>query len=659
MLFRLFFVCLCVAASATAAVLRLEVTERSDVLDGKSFGKAGPYERLSGSAYFAVDPKLPANRIIRDIDLAPRNEKGLVEFSSDFYVLKPRNPVSGNGAVLYEVSNRGRKGMLSFFNRASGSLDPRLPEHFGDGFLLEQGYTLLWLGWQFDVPRTEGLVRLSAPVAGQGITGLVRSEFIPDEKIYTQLLADRAHVPYEPAVPDDPAATLTVRPRRDAPRQVIPRNRWKLVEGTHASMEAGFEPGLIYEVVYRAKNPTLVGLGPTAIRDMVSFLKHGGALGTNFVLSDQRRFIKRAYGFGVSQSSRFLRTFLYFGFNADEQNRQVFDGVLAHVGGGGRGSFNHRFAQASRDGHPFFNLFYPTDIYPFADLPQSDPETGLNEGILSRAMADKVVPKVFYTNASYEYWGRAASLVHTTFDGKADAPLSDTTRVYLFAGGQHGPGAFPPARNRTQHLSNPNPFTWSMRALLVAMDQWVAEGKEPPPSQYPKVATGELVRPEALKFPAIPGVKVPQRIQEAYRVDYGPDFRTKGLVTKEPPAVGKPFVTLVPQVDADGNETTGIRMPGIQAPLATYTGWNLRAPEIGAPDEIFSMVGSFLPFARTKAQRGQDPRPSIAERYKDRADYAAKVEAAAKRLAADRYLLEADVTKVVQQTVAVWDHLHK
>jgi hypothetical protein len=659
------FSCLAILAAALSAeVVRFDVEQRSDVLDSKSFGKSGAYERISGRVFFTIDPKLPANQIIRDIEKAPRNEAGLVEFSADAYVLKPRDPKMGNGAVLYEVGNRGNKGMLATFNRAAGSLDPRTPEHFGDGFLLEQGYTLLWLGWQFDVPSEEGRMRVHVPVAtdgGRPITGLVRSEFIPDAKEYSHSLADRSHIPYPVIDASDPAIVLTVRETREGQRRVISREKWKIVERTHVSMESGFEAGTIYEVVYRAQDPPLVGLGPAGLRDMISFLKYGHSRGVVTTMADQRAYLKRAYGFGSSQSGRFLRTFLYYGFNADEKGRKVFDGVMAHVAGGGQGSFNHRFAQPSRDGHPFMNLFYPTDIYPFSDTEQADAETGLNEGILTRANQAGVTPKIFYTNSSYEYWGGAASLIHTSLDGKKDVALPATTRIYLFAGGQHGPAAFPPKRSNTQHLPNPNPHTYGLRALLAAMDRWVADGKEPPASQYPLLSAGQLVAVDQLRFPKVPGVTVPDRIQSAYRADYGPEFRSKGIVSIEPPILGKKFPTLVPQVGFDGNEMSGVRMPGIQEPLGTFTGWNLRKPEIGAPEELYSMVGSFLPFARTKAERlkNQDPRPSIEERHPSKQEYLKRVEAAARALVASGYLLERDVKALVERGGAEWDFVSR
>lgn len=648
---------LCMAcAAANAALVRIEVLERSDVLDGRAFGAAGPYERIVGKAYFAADPAAGPNRSVRDLDKAPRNENGMVEFSADLYVLKPRDPARGNGAALYEVSNRGRKGMLAMFNRAAGSLDPRAPDHFGDGLLLERGYLLVWLGWQFDVPPGENLMRLYAPRV-RGLAGPVRAEIVVDRKTTRHSLADRNQVAYPAADPGDPKLALTVRDTANGPRRPVPRGAWRMVDRTVIEMPAGFEPGRIYELVYTARDPAVAGLGPAAVRDIVAFLKYGGNNVT--MLGEHRRYIKRAYGFGVSQSGRFLRTFLYHGFNRDEKGRKVFDGVLAHVAGGGRGSFNHRFAQPSRDGHPFFNLFYPTDIFPFTDLEETDPETGLKDGILTHATPPEARPKIFYTNSSYEYYGRAAALTHTTPDGARDFAIPGDTRIYLFAGGQHGPASFPPARGGTGNPLNPNPYTWSMRALLGAMDAWVRDGTAPPPSQYPRIAQRTLVPLDAVRFPKIPGVAFPTRIQTAWRVDYGPRFSEEGIVSLEPPAVGKPFALRVPQVDEDGNETAGVRMPQIEAPLATYTGWNLRAPEIGAPLELFSMAGSFLPFPRTRAEREKtgDPRLSVEERYATRAEYLERFTAAARRLADRGYLLDRDVGSLAERAGEEWDYV--
>ena len=576
---------------------------------------------MSGQAYFEADPALPANQLVSDISLAPVNARGKVEFSADIYILKPSDPAKGNHAMLVEIPNRGGKGMLGIFNR-------------GDNLLFEKGYTLVWVGWQFDVPQRDGLLRLHAPIAtdhGKTITGLVRSEFIPDRKTSNMPLSDRAHWTYPVVAPGN----LTVRDKVLSQRRPIPRSEWKL-EGDHLTRAAGFEPGKIYEFVYTSKDPVLVGLGLAAVRDVVSLFKYGNG---EMLLGDQHEYIKRAYGFGVSQSGRFLRKFVYDGFNADEQNRQVFDGILAHVAGGGLGSFNHRFAQPSRDGHPFLNTLYPTDVFPFTDL----------DGILDKARKTNTVPKIFYSFSSYEYWGRSAALIHTSLDGKKDAPLAEGTRIYFFAGGQHGPAPFPPPQRDTQNPSSPVAYTWALRALLAGMDDWVAEGKEPPASQYPKIREDNLVAPGAIQFPKIPGVAFPTIAHHAYELDF----------STEPPKVLKTLPTLLPQVDRDGIDTGGIRMPEVAVPLATYTGWNLRAPEIGSPDELYSMQGSFLPFPVTRAEREakHDPRLSIEERYPSKQEYMEKVTAAARQLAKSGYLLESDIPKVVERSATEWDYL--
>src|SRR4051794_30887721 len=373
------------AAPASAEVVRIDVQSRADLVGGQPFGSAGADEKIAGRIFFAADPSLPANRIVTDIDKAPRNAAGKVEFSADFYLMKPKAIARGNGAVLYEVSNRGGKGMLGFFNHATGSVDPGTDAEMGDGFLMNQGFTLLWVGWQFDTPQRPGLVRVYAPTAtekGQPIRGLVRSDFVVTEREADHSLADRDHAAYAVVDPESPDNAMTVRDSVEGLRRIVPRNQWgfaradgakTVVDPTRVYMAAKFEPGKIYEVVYTAENPPLVGLGPAAIRDVISMLKYGSA--EPWAIPSGA--IHRALAFGISQSGRFLRTYLYYGFNKDEGNRKVFDGVIAQVAGAGRGSFNHRFAQPSRDGHPYINFFYPTDIFPFTDVAQRDPESGI------------------------------------------------------------------------------------------------------------------------------------------------------------------------------------------------------------------------------------------------------------------------------------------
>ena len=308
-------------------------------------------------------------------------------------------------------------------------------------------------------------------------------------------MADRGHVAYEVADLSHADNVMTVRDKVDGPRRVVPRDTWRfarleagkvVADSTHVYLEGGFEPHRLYDIVYQAQNPTVVGLGPAAVRDTMSWLKYGNPE----VLSIPAGSITKAVAYGASQSGRFLRTFLYYGFNADESNRKSLDGIMSHIAAGGRGSFNHRFAQPSRDGHPYLNKLYPTDIFPFSDVVQHDPETDMQDGLLA-GVKPAFMPKVFYTNSSYEYWGRTASLVHTTIDGKSDLPLMDNVRAYSFAGGQHGPGRVPPVYTSGQQLANPNDYTWVLRSLLLAMDRWIDTGTAPPPSRYPRIADGE------------------------------------------------------------------------------------------------------------------------------------------------------------------------
>ena len=669
MIRRLILICLAllVVALAQARVMRIEVSSREALLDGKPFGLAGPYERIGGTIRFAVDPDNPANQIITDVSLAPRNAEGDVEFSTEFFMIKPVDPERGNGSLLYEVSNRGRKGMLGFFNFASGSLDPREASHFGDGFLMSEGYTLLWLGWQFDPPLRPGLLRLVTPTAtrdGQPIRGLVRSDFVVADRVMSHSLADRSHVPYLVADPQAPENVLTVRDSADGKRETVPRDRWRFArmrEGQPVPdrgavvLEGGFEPGRIYEVVYVSEGPPLVGLGPAAVRDMVSHLKYDGS--DSLDISEDA--IDRAIAFGISQSGRFLRTFMYYGYNEDESSRIAFDGVMSHVAGGGRGSFNHRFAQPSRDAHPYMNFLHPTDIFPFTDRAQHDPETGREDGILTHKLDPKFWPKVFYTNSSYEYWGRAASLIHTDIAGKRDIELYDNVRVFLFSGTQHGPASFPSSVTIGQQKANPLHFGWTMRALLQAMNSWIARGASPPDSRYPRIADSTLVAPERLDFPDIPGIKTSTRVHKAYRVDYGPRFVSEGVVTKEPPEVGKEFPILVPSVDRDGNEIAGVRMPEMLVPLATYTGWNLFNAKSGPVHEISSMVGSYIPFPLTRSEReaSGDPRLSNEERYKSRAEFLGLVAEAGLGLMEAGLILGQDLPAIVRKAAEHWDHL--
>jgi hypothetical protein len=648
---------------AQARVVRVEISSRADVAEGKPFGNAGAYEKIVGRVYFAVDPANLHNRQIVDLDKAPRNAHGEVEFSADLYLLKPKDMAKGNQAVLFEVSNRGGRGILSLVNGRDGE--------YGDGFLMRQGYTVAWVGWEFDLSSQGERLRLSAPIAqdpgGKEIHGLVRTDFTPAEKRDDMPLG---HILLGPdggnSYPvDDPANQKNVLTARDTPtgnRTTIPRSEWSFAHVADGQLKAdphyvhlnnGFVPGKIYELVYTAKNPAVVGVGLAAVRDFLSYLKYD---------PQATAPVKRAYAVGISQSGRFLRHFIYQDFNADEHGRQVMDGVIAHVAGAGRGSFNHRFAQPSRDAQPMSSLFFPTDLFPFTDLTESDPETGEKASLLDAATKSKTVPKIFYTNTSYEYWGRAASLIHTSADGKTDAPLAPNTRIYFLAGLEHFTVPFPP-ENRVggnpdytaQQKANPNPIQWYWRALITDMDQWVKEGKQPPASTYPKIADKTLVSLARWTFPKIPGVNTPHEVSLAYGLDFGPQWK-QGFITIEPARVGNPFGVLVPQSDADGNDLGGVRLPELQVPLATYTGWNLRDPSIGAPEQRVSFLGSWIPLAKTAEERKKsgDPRPSIAERYSSQEEYMGKFEQAAKKLIEQRFLLQEDLPAILERGKLEW-----
>ncbi len=653
---------LLLAGTALAEVRKVTVESRSDVLEGRPFGGAGAYEKLAGTIDFAFDPANPANARVVDIGLAPRDAAGLVEAHANFMALRPKDPAKGRGVALVEVSNRGGKAALSYFDRGRFAADPTTPADFGDGFLLRQGLTIVWVGWQFDVPPAEGALRLRVPIAtdrGRPIEGLVRSDWTVDQTVTTLPLGHRDHVAYPVRDPADPRVVLTVRDGRLAPRRVVPRAEWRFARAagggvvedrTHVYMASGFQAGRIYELVYPAVDPAVVGLGLAAIRDVIAYAKYDPA----------SLFPARAgIAFGVSQSGRFLRHFLYQGFNTDERGRQAYDGMLVHAAGAGRGSFNHRFAQPSRDAHRYSAFFYPTDLFPFTSRAQTDPDTGITDGVAIRERPAHL-PKIFYTNSGYEYWGRAASLITTTVDGARDVEPMPNERVYHFAGGQHFVGRFPPpggARiSPTAWRGNPLDYLVTLRALLARLVAWVAEDAPPPPSAYPRIDAGTLVAIDAVTFPAIPGVEPPTVVHEAYRVDYGPRWR-EGIITIDPPRLGRAFPSRVSQVDADGNEAAGVPAVELLAPLATYTPWSRRTGYPAATHELVDFLGTVAPFPRTEAERRErnDPRPSLEARYGTRARYLEAARRAGESLVARGVLLAEDAPGAVDRAGATWD----
>jgi len=632
---------------------RLEVFSQEPVLQGKTFGAVGAYEALIGKAWFAVDPKLACNIPVVDLHLAPVDEAGFVTCSADFHVLKPVDATRGNGAAFYNVVNRGRHTVLATFNLAAGANRPQQANHFGDGFLMREGYTVAACGWQADVPpEAEGeqnLLTLDVPKVD--VTGPVACEILVDEPTRLHSLGSRYHHPYEPADKEEQEATLTVRAYPyDAPK-TIARDRWtfdRLADGRAAiRFDEGFEPGLLYNLVYTGKDPMVMGLGFVVTRDFLSFLKYGEA-GNPLTGA-----INRVHAFGSSQSGRFLRHMMYQGFNQDEAGRKVMDGILANVAGGGQGSFNHRFAQPSRHSSAHSDVFYPTEQFPFNDLPQTDSVIGQSDGLLGVCDRDDVTPKVFYTNTSTEYWNRGASLTHTDILGQKDADVHPLVRIYHFASTQHGPGDVPV--NASVDLPpNPVNFRYGLRALLVALDEWVRDGVTPPQSCYGKIADGTLVALPEVKWPKIPDMPIPKRIRQPMRLNWG-DRWSEGIIDLEPAEMGKPYPVLLPQVDEDGNELLGIRMPDVAVPLGTFTGWRYRTPAMGASDALAGLAGMWIPFARTEDDRVGDDRLSLAARYQSRDAYLGQVVLAAMDLVDKRLMVREDVSHAVARAAKMYD----
>jgi alpha/beta hydrolase family protein len=616
------------SGAARAEVTRVEIATRSDV------GISG-YEKIVGTIHFAVDPKAPRNRVVVDLDKAPVNAAGLVEFSSDLYVLRPK-ATPGNGAALVDILNRGNKVVLNGFNRG-GSPDPVTENDLGDRFLMRFGYTIVWVGWEFDVAARPNAMRVHVPVAtdhGKPITGVVQATFTPNSDTKETTVNDLAF--YDAIDPGGADSELTVRSSYlGTSVETIPRDRWR-VAGHTVTLDSGFVAGKTYAVRYRAANPPVAGLGFVAVRDTTAWLKHQ---------PDALATVRFAYGYGSSQSGRFLRGFLYEGFNTDEHERQVFDGVIAHIAGAARLDVNARWSK------PTGLAVHSATSFPFADASLRDPVSGAQEGALDNPRTSGHAPKIFYTNTPVEYWGtgRAAALIHTSPDGTADLALPDNVRVYFIAGTQHSPSRFPPSVNNGQQPDNPVDYWWTMRALLLAMHKWVKEGAAPPASQYPRLKDGTLVAASSVAWPELPGVSSPRSLTAGSRA-------ANPLVANGAGA-GAPLPLLVPQVDADGNDRAGIHLPDVAVPLATYTGWNFRKPEIGAPNELVSLLGSSIPFAPTRAARdtAHDSRRSVEERYASRDEYLKQVEQAADALVKGGYLLVDDEPRILQRASDTWD----
>ncbi len=617
---------------ASAEVAKVTVANRVTVAGGQAFGTTGPYEKLTGTIEFALDPKEPHNARVTDLDRAGRANDGRVHFTSDMMVLRPTDPAKGNGVLLFEVINRGRLGLLDRFNSADGANDPMALADFGNGFLMREGYTLVFVGWQFDIRPPQ--IRVEAP-AIDALVAPISVRVILDAKANEAALSDAPL--YQPVNPADPASTLTVRDHYWDTPTPIDRATWRFLVGENraqqgaprVALDGGFDPGRWYEVTFRATGARVAGVGLAAIRDAASAFRYRTDLPVHG---------KTAYVFGASQDGRFLREFLYDGFNADERDRRVFDGVWAHIAGAARGNFNERF------GMPVSQSVFSPTRFPFTT--EEETLNGERGALLGLYKPDQR-PKLFLSNTPVEYWGggRAAALIHTSPDGKKDLTIPADVRIYFLAGTQHGESDFPPTRTRGQQMGNPVPQREVMRALLRGLHAWVAQGSAPPESRYPRLGDGTLTPVAAVKFPTIPGVANP-------RVIPGPGQTRNGKSEMLP--------YLVPQVDADGNDIAGIRVPDISVPVATNTGWNFRAESIGSStSEVYNNMGSYIPFAATKTERDarKDTRLSIAERYRDRDDYISKLRSAAQELIKGRYLLPEDVENVVKRGQAQWELL--
>jgi alpha/beta hydrolase family protein len=622
-----------VPSFVSAEVSRVEITARRDVAGGLSFGSSGPYEQLVGRLYFSIDPANKRNRVIADLDKAQKNAAGKIEMSADLVILKPRDATKGNGIALFDVVNRGRGVALSKFDAQAGGTGATAADEYGDGFLLNRGYTIVQVGWEFDA-RREGAIRAELPGA-VGVTGLAHATFIPTSNNAEATVGDL--VGYTPSDPAAAENTLTVRDSPQAAATTIPRAKWHLA-GNVVRLDGGFEPGRIYELAYKAATPPVAALGFAAVRDAASWVRYA---------PDATVSAKYVFAFGSSQTGRFLRELLYDGFYTDERNRLVFDAVIPHLAGASGINLNRRWST------PTSLSSDVATIFPFSDMKQRDPVTGVEEGLLENARAGERQPKVFWTNTPTEVWQKAAALETMTPDGSQERPLPSNVRLYVFAGTQHDPAKFPSSVSNGQLQDNPTDYIWAMRALLVSMEKWVRDGVAPPPSRYPRLQDGTLVRSTDVAFPDIPGVASPRKALPGAR-------GINSLVARDGGA-GTPLPLLVSQVDKDGNELGGLRLPDVIVPLATTAGWNFRKTAIGGTHMFFPLLGSYVPFASTKAERERthDPRLSIEERYQSREQYLKQVQDAAASLVKDGYVLPDDVPSIVKHAGDHWDVLMK
>jgi hypothetical protein len=631
--------------------IRVDATE--PFAGGSTFGAAGPYLRIHGVARGAIDPAAPGNRVIVDLDKAPRNARGMVEYESDFFILRPAEPPRGGGILVYDVTNRGRKVILGRLDEAPAEADtnnPTTARDVGLAFTLGRGYGLIWSGWDAGAPRANNAMTARLPPAlenGEPMARRIRDEFHIGTRAPGK--GDVVRLNHRAASTDQRRARLAVRDRESDARTDIPAECWEFVDvQTIRLLPAGnlFAPYKIYEVWYEATGSHVAGVGFAAVRDLVAFLRYGtsdeGGRRNPMLAGVAGRDTGAAHAlaFGVSQSGRFLRHFLELGMNDDGSGRRIFDGVLSHVAGAGKVFANHSFAMPGRTATQHEDRLYPENWFPFGNAMTTDPFSGKTAAILEGRQTD---PLIIEVNTSTEYWQKGASLVHTDPTGRKDAALPPNARAYLVAGTQHGGG---PATDRSPgpcvNPRNPHSASPALRALFVALEEWVRSGAAPPSSRVPSIADGTAVDADSVVMPPVAGfARAPGANRIAAPVDW-----------VDPPARHDNFYgTRVSAVDVDGNEVAGIRLPPIAVPIGTYTGWNVYRAQ---PCELCDRDGSMIPFARTRKEREAigDPRPSLAERYGGREAYIAKVKAVAEALVAERLLLPADAAAYVEAAAA-------
>jgi hypothetical protein len=621
------------AAPALAEVTRFEVLSReAAALGGRSFGERGQAEKITARATIALDPADPRNAVIVDLDRAPRNAQGRVEATTEVVILRPARP---NGTLLFEVLNRGRKLVTGWTQDTDAAPAIRLEQasDAGNGFLLEQGFTVVWAGWQHDLPEGQGLLRIDLPVAA-GITGPSRDEFTFTDATTPK----RAALSYPAA--DRASARMTVRARTDQPRQPLAEGALRFVDDNTVEFDrpAGMPDGALYELTYTARDPKVTGIGLAAIRDVASFLRRekGAA---NPLAAEGRAVPDHAIGFGISQSGRVLRDLLYFGMNEDEAGRIVFEGMMPLIPGARRSFTNARFGQPGRNPGPQYDRLYPVLQFPFTYEVLDDPLSGRRDGLLLRCRLTNSCPVVMQMDSEFEFWGSQASLVVTDPQGRhIDLPAN--VRAYAVAGAPHGNPWNAVARQTPACAMPLNPINQGAvaRALLVAMERWQRDGVEPPSSRYPMLSQGTLV-PAPMAYPEIPALPYRGQYVRAERIEQ---------TTPLPTPRGE-YPLYVPRAGQDGNAIAGIRLPMLAAPRATYVGWNAQAGAEG-PQELCTQVGGVLPLPATRAERqaARDPRPSIEELYPTPDTYVAAVEAAASRMVAERILLPMDADATVK-----------